>query len=205
MKAFGCQGWMMIIPRGDKFDSRAKELRMVGYGRTGYKVWDPKTDDILIKRDIKFNEKNIKYCKMNEQEEVEIEIEIKDKGKSRIRRDDEVNERQENYYEIVNDENEERKENENVEEKRTTSGRIIHKPKHLQEYELYEAYCLLNNEEEPQSYEEAINEGWTDAINTELQTLQKMNTWTETTLPKNKKAIDTKWLFKTKDNGREKS
>lgn len=39
---------------------------------------------------------------------------------------------------------------------------------------------------------------WVEAINLELEALEKNHTWEVTTLPPNRKAIGCKWIFKTK-------
>ncbi|GJU17375.1 zinc finger, CCHC-type containing protein [Tanacetum coccineum] len=58
---------------------------------------------------------------------------------------------------------------------------------------------LLFTEEEPRNYKEAsTNKKWIEAMEIELDSINKNNTWTLTTLPTNHKAIGLKWLFKTK-------
>lgn len=61
-----------------------------------------------------------------------------------------------------------------------------------------------NNEyaSEPNNYEEAMKSTerlhWKNAIDEELASLTTMGTWKETTLPKGKNLIDSKWVFKLK-------
>ncbi|GJR06489.1 ribonuclease H-like domain, reverse transcriptase, RNA-dependent DNA polymerase [Tanacetum coccineum] len=58
---------------------------------------------------------------------------------------------------------------------------------------------LLFIEEEPRNYKEASKDKkWIDAMEIELDSINKNNTWTLTTLPTNQKAIGLKWVFKTK-------
>nr|GFC49638.1 ribonuclease H-like domain, reverse transcriptase, RNA-dependent DNA polymerase [Tanacetum cinerariifolium] len=58
---------------------------------------------------------------------------------------------------------------------------------------------LLLMEEEPRNYKEAsTDEKWIKAIEIELDSINKNNTWTLTTLPPDQKAIGLKWVFKTK-------
>nr|GFB05380.1 ribonuclease H-like domain, reverse transcriptase, RNA-dependent DNA polymerase [Tanacetum cinerariifolium] len=58
---------------------------------------------------------------------------------------------------------------------------------------------LLFTEEEPRNYKEASkDEKWIEAMEIELDSINKNNTWTLTTLPTNQKAIGLKWVFKTK-------
>nr|GEX00776.1 zinc finger, CCHC-type [Tanacetum cinerariifolium] len=58
---------------------------------------------------------------------------------------------------------------------------------------------LLLMEEEPRNYKEAsADEKWIEAMEIELDSINKNNTWTLTTLPPDQKAIGLKWVFKTK-------
>ncbi|GJR19933.1 zinc finger, CCHC-type containing protein [Tanacetum coccineum] len=53
--------------------------------------------------------------------------------------------------------------------------------------------------EEPCNYKEAsTDKKWIEAMEIELDSINKNNTWTLTTLPTNQKAIGLKWVFKTK-------
>ena len=70
---------------------------------------------------------------------------------------------------------------------------------------MYNVFCLFS-ESNPNTYEEAIKtEEWKSAIHNELEAHKKFGTWVETIMPKGKKAIDTKWIFTTKDNGTKKA
>ncbi|GKA20528.1 zinc finger, CCHC-type containing protein [Tanacetum coccineum] len=57
-----------------------------------------------------------------------------------------------------------------------------------------ETETLLFTEEEPRNYKEASkDEKWIEAMEIELDSINKNNTWTLTTLPTNQKAIVLKW------------
>ena len=62
----------------------------------------------------------------------------------------------------------------------------------------------IENENEPQTYSEAINskfkKQWIEAINSEITSIEENKTWSIATLPKDKKPIKTKWIFKIKRN-----
>lgn len=94
-------------------------------------------------------------------------------------------------------------EDDEIEERRTRSGRIIKRPNWMKDYET----GFLAREEEQLSYEEAISgkdrKNWIQGIENELEALKRNNTWIETDLPEGQKSIDTKWVFKIKnDNGK---
>lgn len=76
----------------------------------------------------------------------------------------------------------------------------------MTEYEVYTAYCLIANENDPHNFKEAIKEEqWSNAIQKEIESHKKLQTWTETVLPQGKKAIETKWVFRTKEDGTKKA
>lgn len=53
----------------------------------------------------------------------------------------------------------------------------------------------------PHTFSEAVcHQPWVDAMNVELQALEANDTWEITDLPKGRKAIGTKWLYKVKYN-----
>ncbi|GKC20099.1 zinc finger, CCHC-type containing protein [Tanacetum coccineum] len=59
---------------------------------------------------------------------------------------------------------------------------------------MVETESLLFTEEEPRNYKEAsTNKKWIETMKVELDSINKNNTWTLTTLPTNHKAIGLKW------------
>nr|GEV08591.1 ribonuclease H-like domain, reverse transcriptase, RNA-dependent DNA polymerase [Tanacetum cinerariifolium] len=62
-----------------------------------------------------------------------------------------------------------------------------------------EAETLLFTKEEPRNYKEAsTDKKWIEAMKFELDSINKNNTWTLTTLSINQKAIGLKWVYKAK-------
>ncbi|GJV81409.1 ribonuclease H-like domain-containing protein, partial [Tanacetum coccineum] len=63
-------------------------------------------------------------------------------------------------------------------------------------------YCFstnLNKSSEPTSYFEAVkNPNWIEAMNNEIEALNRNNTWTVCDLPEGRKAVGSKWLWKIK-------
>ncbi|GKD20730.1 putative RNA-directed DNA polymerase, partial [Tanacetum coccineum] len=57
----------------------------------------------------------------------------------------------------------------------------------------------LNKIVEPKTYLEAVKDHrWVEAINLEMEALYRNNTWVLTILPKGRKAVGCKWVFKVK-------
>ncbi|KAK0579794.1 hypothetical protein LWI29_031544 [Acer saccharum] len=63
-------------------------------------------------------------------------------------------------------------------------------------------YCLLMTSD-PVSFEEANQEEkWRSAMDDEIRSIEKNKTWELTNLPKGRKAIGVKWVYKTKRNAK---
>lgn len=228
LRAFGAKAWAYILPKQDKLSERARECRMVGYSRTGYNLWDPKNNEIIISRDVRFDENDIIYKESNQ---VNIEqrwqrgimSEIISENNNRIAEpeqgnedreeviinntncDEEITEPEEMFEDCTEENLNERDGDTNENLIKTRSGRNVRPPKKLEDYETYVAYCLCTGD--PGSYKEAVERGqdWQDAIDKELNSLKSLETWEESKLPEDKKAIDTKWVFTTKKDGTKKA
>ncbi|KAF5794275.1 putative RNA-directed DNA polymerase [Helianthus annuus] len=65
--------------------------------------------------------------------------------------------------------------------------------------EIVEEDVLMFSSEEPTCYKDAKgNKEWEDAMKTEIEAIKRNNTWCLTELPKGKKIIGLKWIFKVK-------
>ena len=66
------------------------------------------------------------------------------------------------------------------------------------------AYCLLTEEGEPSTLQEAMSSSdasqWMAAMQEEMEALHKNKTWELVPLPQGRKAIGNKWVFKIKIN-----
>ncbi|KAI8435899.1 hypothetical protein MSG28_004091 [Choristoneura fumiferana] len=200
------------MPRGDKLEKRAKEMRMIGYASNGYRLWDPKADLILISRDVRFDENDFVY-----------EKNIKEQNDQRISKqnDDEDDEIEQNCNKQTTNEEEQPIEQDTSDEVRREAQEAPQRPQrdrrppprfedyYTAEEEMYDANIAFSliADSDPRSYKEAVDKGeeWKKAINEEIKSLEELNTWKEAELPRGKKAIDTKWIFKTKQDGRKKA
>ncbi|UYV64717.1 hypothetical protein LAZ67_3001746, partial [Cordylochernes scorpioides] len=189
LKVFGSRAWRLILPKPRKLDARAKSTIMVGYSGSGYRIWDPETDKVMISTDVTFDETLTKFDK----EIISDQTEPK-----RI-----ITESQDE------EETPQTSEQSDKEESVTTrSGRIIKPPRYQEDYELYSVYCLFTNGEDPVSYNQAIKQKeWKEAIDKEIQSHEELKTWSSIKLGEksNIKPIDTKWIFRTKEDGTKKA
>ena len=67
LRIFGAKAWYCVLPRTDKLQPRAREARMVGYTGSGYRLWDPETEKIIVSRDVTFDETQFVYSPKNTQ------------------------------------------------------------------------------------------------------------------------------------------
>ena len=59
LKVFGSKAWAYKLPvPANKLEARSVECIMIGYARNGYKLWSPKTNKIIISRDVTFDERS---------------------------------------------------------------------------------------------------------------------------------------------------
>ncbi|KAJ8969866.1 hypothetical protein NQ314_001550 [Rhamnusium bicolor] len=161
-------------------------VRMVGYRTNGYRLWNPATDEIIVSRDVRFDETDIVHYgileeKPNEEmeenkEESYLEDYIKDKDEETSSEDEENLEK-------------------HVRNKERPNKRKIKTPDKFSDYELYSAYCFITEDQEPKDYNEAVKSGheWKLAINKELKAHEKHGTWEPAKLSQGKIAIDTRY------------
>lgn len=201
LRIFGAKAWAVKLPQRDKLAPRATPARMVGYGPSGYRVWDPSTDKVRVSRDVTFDEADVLYREEEQpgpQTKWGEELEGRNSNQqTSLERTYSTGESEDEFHGF---------EDENVQPLQRRSNRKSIKPKHLENYELYATYCLLS-ECNPQSYEEAVQESeeWQTAIQKELDAHIRFQTWTTAKPPKDVKPIETKWIFHTKQDGTKKA
>jgi hypothetical protein len=60
---------------------------------------------------------------------------------------------------------------------------------------------IILTEDDPSTFEEAVkSKKWRDAMNKEIEAIERNETWVLTTLPEGVNSIGVKWIFKTKLN-----
>jgi hypothetical protein len=88
--------------------------------------------------------------------------------------------------------------------KPSTSSGIIYPISNYVNYDEFsqkhQAYlAAIENIEEPQSYKQAIHkQEWREAMSRELKALEENKTWEISRLPKGKKAVGCRWVYKVK-------
>lgn len=156
-----------------KMDKKAIKGFLVGYdGNERYRIYVREERKVILSRDVKFEEK-CKKCEESEKNEEEQNNTISSKESEST---DKIDEEQ-----VISEEN------------------IL----------LVEDLCIMadqfiNEIKTPETYVEALeseqkNE-WLKAIQSEMNSLKENKTWILTKLPKDAKAISSKWVFKIKRN-----
>ncbi|KAH9717205.1 hypothetical protein KPL71_021739 [Citrus sinensis] len=217
LRIFGCVAYAHV--KQGKLEPRALRCRFLGYpdGVKGYSLWciDLKPPKCIISRDVTFNESEIlnksktteskEYRSETRHESVQFEVESheqdmtelvteEDAGRVADGSDDvqesEPTENERNSYQLVRD----------------RKRRAIRPPKRYAVADLI-AYALTTakevNEEEPRTYKEVMNSRdklkWKKAMDEEIESLMKNETWKLIVRPEKMKTVSCKWIFKVKE------
>lgn len=198
--SFGCPVYVMYnAQERTKLDPKSRKCMFLGYadGVKGYRLWDPTTRKVIVSRDVIFAEDQIQW---------------KDGNDSTSKDSTETTTVQEenNPVEEITDSSEaapehevqEPVESEAPEVRRST--RESRPPAWHSEYvmESNVAYCLLTEDGEPLTFHEATSGSdvplWMTAMQEEIEALHKNKTWQLVPLPRGRKAIGNKWVYKIK-------
>lgn len=227
LRVYGCSAYVHVpdVKRG-KFESKARKLVFIGYSddHKGYRFVDVATNKITISRDAKFLElgdgssQEKTQCDVSSEIEWPLvptssvqqtpEIENDDKPDSSDDVQRELSE-QEIYYDLsdvdsatdplaIKEENEEENSNSVRKSKRRNRGVL---PDKLSDYVVGIAKCSV---EEPKTYKQAISSfdsvSWKAAMECEMQSHEDNGTWELVELPKGKRVVGSRWVFKVKRN-----
>lgn len=193
---FGCEVYVHIPKeKRRKLDEKAEKKIFVGYDEEskGYRIYDYAIDNIVPERNVKFL--SITRSKSPEISTEEIDcFELEFGNIEEANGTDEAVEEQEDVFESA-EENEEPAE----ELRRSTRSNFGVPPSRFNNY----IQAIQQSEEkEPKSYEETMkskeNGQWKAAMQEELKSIQQNDTWDLVDLPKGRKAIGSKWVFKKK-------
>jgi len=198
---------MAHIPkeRRRKWDPKSEEYIFVGYAdeTKGYRLLDKKTKKVVIRRDVTFIE--------NELKDIKVQHDISKKFVPLTDTSDKQNE--ENFSEDSSESDEERdtshyssvadeQSDESDNEEQTTQLRRSKRIPVPKSYKDYYLYSTQSDFSDPITVEEALNSPdaikWKEAMNKEFESLRENNTWNLGKLPSDRKAIQTKWIFKRK-------
>ncbi|KAG8490688.1 hypothetical protein CXB51_013811 [Gossypium anomalum] len=196
LKIFGCPTYAHID--NGKLEPRFIKCVFLGYkaGVKGYKLWRSENRKFMISRDVVFDETamlpnlSLKNSSNKEnQKQVEYQINTESTSQASIKIENRV--ASSPQYSIA----------------KNRTSREIKPLKKYAEADLV-VYALIMAEDidtnqEPSNYSEAISceesEKWMFAMQEEMESLHKNKTWDLVKLPKGKKTVRCKWVFKKKE------
>ncbi|KAH9688940.1 Integrase catalytic domain-containing protein [Citrus sinensis] len=201
LHAFGCPVYVMYnAQERSKLDAKSRRCIFLGYvdGVKGYRLWDPTAHKIVISRDVIFVEDQLQRrdkddgTKKEKSETVPVYVENnpEDSDSSEA---------------VAEHEEQELVESEAPEVRRSTRKR--RPPTWHSEYvtEFNVAYCLLTEDREPSTFHKALESSdvalWMTTMQEEIEALHKNKTWELVPLPRGRKAIGNKWVYKIKRGG----
>uniref|UniRef100_A0A2N9F230 Reverse transcriptase Ty1/copia-type domain-containing protein n=1 Tax=Fagus sylvatica TaxID=28930 RepID=A0A2N9F230_FAGSY len=174
MRIFGCPAYVHISGEDrSKLDPKSKKCIFLGFkkGVKGYKLWDPVAQKVVISRDVVFDEKSMtKAFKEEKSQAAESSNNI---GRSTVQVELDELESQSDEEPHSNDQ----------EQDSTRSDR----PKRNKRPPVRKQLKALKMDK------------WMEAMVEENESLSKNKTWELTELPKGKKPIGCKWVFKKKE------
>lgn len=180
-----------------KFEAKSKKYYFIGYCNNGFKLWDPEQRKVLRARDVIFEK-----VKQPQKEIFSHPYYDDETEPSKFHQQSSEQQKEENLQksppkspkmEIL----------ESIPSKENpTMKRTRKPPSYQQDYEMY--HCALSCMGEPSSLKEALQgeecEHWKEAMKKELESHKKHQTWSIVERPKDKEVIDSRWVFKKKEN-----
>ena len=218
LRVFGCLAYVHIArDQRSKLDSKTKPCIFLGYSEDefGYRLWDLKDKKVVRSRDVVFMEdKTIEDWKqpgVSSSTTVSDSIPIFPDVVHRTTVQNEQEDTQEDGGNVddVGDvdppheppENDETQAPELLEEPVVELRRSTRVRQSSSRYPVNE-YVLLTDEGEPEGYEEAMSDAhkkeWQSAMQDEMNSLHENHTYDLVKLPKGKRALKNKWVFKLK-------
>lgn len=189
LRVFGCIAYALVNSHArQKLDEKSQKCIFIGYciASKAYRLYDPVTGSILIKRDVIFDENASWDFSENNEQVQKVPMSMQQVALP----DEVVNGSETNNVSPVKD---------NVFSPRQTSDETPRKFRPLMD--VYEACQFALAVSDPLTYEEASEkEEWRKAMTEELLSIEKNKTWELVDLPEGKKAIGLRWVFKKKLN-----
>ena len=197
LRTFGCTTYVHVdLEKRDKLDAKAVKCYFIGYDSDmfGYRFWDDKNRKIIRHCDVTFDVhvlyKNKEKINFKTMKQVRVELEQENSPS------DVIVEAQETPNPVAEEPDVEQVTPEQVLRR---SSRTIRAP---DRYSPSLHYLMLTDEGELESFGEALevedSTKWEQAMDDEMSSLQKNNTWVLTELPTRKRALLNKWVFRIK-------
>jgi len=196
LRIFGCPAYVHVPDKErSKLDPKSRKCIFLGYekGVKGYRLWDPEAQKRVISRDVVFDEafmlnRNDETESGGPREKSVVKVELEEPGSFSDTGDvdHDPQQQQEEPYTVAKGR-----------EKR------VHKPPVRYGFEDMVSFALVAGSGDPLSYKDATsstdNDKWLVAMSEEMESLYKNKTWELVKLPKGKKAVGCKWVYRKKE------
>lgn len=221
-RVFGCVSHVHVPDvKRKKLEDKSFSCVLLGVSEESkaYRLYDPISKRIVVSRDVKFEEDKCWDWDKSYKELVAVDLEWGDnEGEAAIRdvieEDSEGdNDAEEVEIESPNHVNDTSPPSSNEEGSNPNEGRTRRRPVWMEDYESGEglsgeedvANMVLFTSADPVYFEDAVkSEKWRAAMDSEMEAIEKNDTWFLTYLPAGAKRISVKWVYKTKldENGK---
>ncbi|KAG7561531.1 Zinc finger CCHC-type superfamily [Arabidopsis thaliana x Arabidopsis arenosa] len=213
-KIFGCIGYAHVpSQKRVKLDDRGLKCVFLGVseGSKAYKMFDPVTKTVVVSRDVVFDEEHKWNWEMSCDEEARDILVIEEEERDAEQFENITPEAVVDADIDANNEPQNATPTPNNVPSPQPQPRTRAPPRYLQDYERGDAstdeeeelqyVALYVSQDDPYTYEEAAEERkWRDAMDAEIESIEKNGTWELVELPVGSKKIGVKWVYKTKVN-----
>jgi transposase InsO family protein len=201
VRIFGSTAYVHIADaERSKLDAKSVKCTFVGYGGDdfGYRFWDEQNKKIIRSRDAVFDEKVLYKDRLSTSDSDKsspdvVDMDISSSGGSRT-----VQDGQEPIEEESHSDDQEEPSSPEIQLRRST--REHRTPDRFSPSNFY---LLLTDNGEPESYAEASHSQevrkWRVAMDDEMSSLMTNNTWELVELPRGKRALHNKWVYRIKE------
>jgi hypothetical protein len=193
-----------------KLDGKSTKCILIGVSEESkaYKLYNPAERKIIVSRDVIFEElKGWDWGKKTSTKEL-IDVEENDEAQGQQDETEVGNEVEDNINADNADGNQDNYDSgsDSTEE---LPPRARQPPSYLRDYvtnlenqsDMEQHFALFSSKEDPDSYDEAVkHEIWRKAMESEIESIKRNDTWELTELPHGVRPIGVKWIFKTKYN-----
>lgn len=198
LRVFGCIAYAHVPnAKRKKFDGKGEKCIFVGYSdRTkGYKLFNPSAGAVIVSRDVEFSEDKAWDWAVADNARLEVNVPIDS--------DSNIPPFTSTHGSLLQPDT---STTHVVASRRSSRTRVI--PARLHDYVLASDNDASDEEIvnfalfadcDPLNFSDAVQDGgWVQAMDDEIQSIEKNDTWELTSLPEGKKSIGVKWVYKTK-------